>query len=59
MAKTTRLVTVEAQDMKAGMTALELMTVCSQAPPDMVPKVEIGLNGRVKKIKLEVEFRAE
>lgn len=55
----TRQVKYEAEDPKVGMTALELMTVCAQAVPGMVPKVEIGLNGRIKAIKLEVEFRAE
>jgi len=59
MGPVTRKVEIEADDTKRGMTALELLTILSQASPDMVPKVEIGLNGRIKKIKLEVEFRAE
>jgi hypothetical protein len=56
--KVTRKVEYEAEDRKRGMTALELLTAVSACPPDMVPKVEIGLNGRIKKIKLEVEYRA-
>lgn len=59
MGPVTRKVEIEADDPKKGMTALELMSIVAQASPDMVPKVEIGLNGRIKKIKLEVEFRAE
>lgn len=59
MGPVTRKVTVTADDEKKGMTALELLTVLAQAAPDMVPKVEIGLNGRIKKIKLEVDFLAQ
>jgi len=55
----TRKVTVKANDPKQGMTCLELLTILAQASPDMVPRVQIGLNGRIKEISLEVEFRAE
>jgi hypothetical protein len=54
--RATRKVTVEAKDMKAGMTALEILGVMAQVPHDLVPKVEIGLNGRIKRIKTEIEF---
>jgi hypothetical protein len=57
--KMTRAVTYEAEDTKVGMTALELLTALSAVPPEFVPTVEIKLNGKIKKIKLEVEFRAE
>ena len=57
--KLTRKVTYEAEDAKQGMTALELLTALAVCPEDMVPKVEIGLNGRIKRINLEVEYRAE
>lgn len=57
--KITRDVKVEAEDQKLGMTALEILTIVAQAPPEVVPKVEIGLNGRIKAIKLQIEFRAE
>lgn len=56
MGKITRDVRVEAKDKKVGMTNLELLAILAQAPPDMVPKVEIGLNGRIKAVKLQVEF---
>lgn len=59
MGKVSRLVTMEANDPKVGMTALELITIMAQAVPDMVPKVDVGLNGRIKRVKLEVEFRAD
>lgn len=58
MGKVTRDVRIEADDPKAGMTALELLTVLASAPPDSVPKVDIGMNGRIKAIKLQIEFRA-
>lgn len=57
--KLTRKVEYEAENPKGGMTALEMLTALSAVPPDFVPKVEIGMNGRIKKLKLEVEFRAE
>lgn len=59
MGPVTRKVTVTADDEKKGMTALELLTILAQAPPDMVPKVQVGMNGRVRKITLEVDFRAQ
>jgi hypothetical protein len=59
MARVTRDVTVEAQDKKLGMTALELLSILSQASPDMVPKFVVGLNGRAKEIKLKVEYLAD
>lgn len=54
----TRKVTVQANDSKTGMTALELLTVLADAPPDMVPTVNISLKGKIKSISLEVEYRA-
>lgn len=54
----TRKVTVQANDPKQGMTALELLTILAQAPPDMVPTVQISLKGKIKAISLEVDFRA-
>jgi hypothetical protein len=59
MGPVTRKVTVTADDPKRGMTSLELLTILAQTPEDLVPKVEIGLNGRVKKITVEVDFRAQ
>ena len=53
--RVTRNVKIEAEDPKRGMTALELMTICSQASPDMRPTVEISLKGLVKAINLKVE----
>ena len=51
----TRLVTVEAEDKKAGMTALELLTICPRHRLTWCRRWRSGLNGRIKKIKLQVE----
>lgn len=56
MGKITRKVKIEAQDPKLGMTCLELLSILAQAPPDMVPKVLVGMNGRIKRVELEIEF---
>lgn len=59
MAIATRKVKVEAQDRKQGMTSSEIMGILRQSPPDLVPKVLVGLKGQIKSIELEIVFYAE
>lgn len=55
--KITRTVCIDAQDKSAGMTAAEIRTILANIPDDMVPTVIIGLRGRIRTIRIQMEFQ--
>jgi hypothetical protein len=54
--KVIREVTLEAIDMKRGMTSAELLDATLQIPGGIVPTVEIKMNGKIKRIKFKIEM---
>lgn len=54
--KVTRQVLVEADDKSRGMTAAELRNILSRVPDEMVPTVIIGLRGRIRAMRFQMEF---
>lgn len=49
-----REVRIPATDMGQGMTVDELRATLSSVPGDIVPKVVVGLNGRIKRISFQI-----
>lgn len=49
-------VTVEAKDMKQGMTAGELLDVLLQVPGEVVPRFVVRVMGQVRQITFQVEM---